>query len=150
MSKGLIAVILGVLAVGLIAGCGSSDSSSSLTKAEFIKQGDAICEKVHKKIEDEFSVLLKKGSLKGGGGNKAVEEFTATKLTPILRSEAEELRDLGAPSGEEDAVNAILDPFEEGLEELESPSATASTNPVGINEANTQAKKYGLKFCVTS
>ena len=52
MSKRLIALLAGVMAIAIIAaGCGSSSDDSTdttvvvLTKTEFIKQGDAICAK---------------------------------------------------------------------------------------------------------
>jgi len=155
VSKRLIALIVGALAVGLIAGCGSSSddsSTSSLTKAEFIKQGDVICTKHHETFENELRAFLKKsGANKGIESADALSEFAQTKLAPVFSSEAEELRALGAPSGEEEEVNAILDPLEEGIEELENNSAKlGKETPAGIEKANNSAEKFGFKVCVTN
>ena len=58
MSKRLIAMLAGVMAIAIVAaGCGSSSDSTPtpfvLTKAEFIKQGDAICAKGSEALSQE-------------------------------------------------------------------------------------------------
>ena len=90
MSKRLIALIMGALAVGLIAGCGSSnsDSSGSITKTAFIKQADAICVKTREGIETEFEAVLRKlGGLKGSKAPGAYAAAAETILIPGLKRE---------------------------------------------------------------
>jgi len=63
LSKRLLALLFGALAIALVAGCGggsdsttggdSSESASSLTKAQFIKQADGICEQGNKAVAAE-------------------------------------------------------------------------------------------------
>jgi len=146
-------VLMFIVTVALIAGCGSSNttSTSSLTKAEFIKQADAICLKSTKGIEADFSSFAKeRGSFKNAASSKSMAEFSSSTILPALSSEAEKLRALGAPGGEEDDVDAILTPFEVGIEERENAGVSGHGANPEIAKANKLAAEYGLKVCVTS
>ena len=62
----LLVPIVAALAVALVvAGCGSSDDTSSneasLTKAEFVKEGNAICDAGNKEINAGFEETFTKG-----------------------------------------------------------------------------------------
>jgi hypothetical protein len=167
VSKRLIAVIVGALAVGLIAGCGggSDDSSGSgsggsggeistgsLNKTEFVKLATAICDKQHQKIEGELAAYVKaRGGLskatKAPGTSSAIGE---TIVIPTYKAEVEEFRALGAPSGSEDEIEAILAAFEEGIEVSEKLAAkNEGTTSPKILKANALAHKFGLKTCMT-
>jgi hypothetical protein len=155
VSKRLIALIFGALAIGLIAGCGSgSDNSSSLTKAEFIKQADAVCTKHHDQIIDDFDAFSKTHNFSTDKSAKSFEvaaEFSKIKVIPTLKVEAKELKALGVPDGDGGAVGAILKLFEEGIEEAEAASPKeATTSPQGLTKGNELAKKFGFKTCLTS
>ena len=68
MSK-ILALIVAISAVALVAaGCGSSDdsttdSTASLTKGEFLKQGNAICAKGNQELEAGFNSFGKEHEL---------------------------------------------------------------------------------------
>jgi hypothetical protein len=152
MSKGLIATLAGVVAIAVIAaGCGSSssDSTSSLTKAEFIKQGDAICEKGNKNDEAEFEAFAKENNIsQSKEPSKAQEEeLVKTVILPSISTQAEELGELGAPSGEEDQVNAIVEGVEEAVEKAEEDPSTVLKGNGPFEEVDTLTKEYGLKVC---
>ena len=52
----MIALLFAVLALVVVAGCGSDDDEGgeeTLTKVEFIKQGDKICEEAEERSETE-------------------------------------------------------------------------------------------------
>ena len=55
------AVAIALVAAGAGAGCGGDDDEKALTKAEFIKQGDAICKKAaaegEKQADEMFADL---------------------------------------------------------------------------------------------
>jgi maltose-binding protein MalE len=152
LSKRFIAVLVGVLALAaLVAGCGSSSGDSttaSLSKAEFIKQGDAICQKGNKEIETGFEAFMKENGIKGEPSKAQGVEISETVLIPSIETQSEELRALGAPSGEEGEISAMLDALDEGVEEAEEdPEALLASESDPFGPANKMASEYGLKVC---
>jgi hypothetical protein len=150
VTKPLIALILGALAIGPIAGCGGGKDSgtTSLSKGEYVKKADAICSRHHDNIEEKFFTAAEKS--KGAGTRAGISEAVETVMLPELRAEASQIRALGMPSGEDGAASAILDSFEEGIKEIQSTvSAGGGTSPA-MEKANRLAKAFGLKTCVTS
>ena len=146
MSKRLIASIFGALAVSLIAGCGSSgdSSTSSLTKAEFIKRGDAICGKVKSQLEAELQAAYKK-SAKAENLAKVIK----SSAPPAYNAMIEELQDLGIPAGDEEQINAILDETTKGVEEIESADSKLGSGRLpAIERANKLAAEYGFTLCI--
>jgi hypothetical protein len=148
MSKGLIALIAGVLLAALVAGCGSSSDSDALSKSEFIKQADQICTKGEKSIEDGAEKFAEDNDVNTEKPTKAQqEEVIQQVVAPEIRQQAEEIDDLGAPSGEEDKVEAIVSSVEEGADELESKPETLIEGKNPLEAGSKLAKEYGLKVC---
>jgi HD superfamily phosphodiesterase len=148
MSKGLIALFAGVLLVALVAGCGSSGSDNSLTKAEFIKQADAICSKGEKSIESGAEKFAEENNVNTEKPTKAQKEEVITQVVaPEIRKQGEEISELGAPSGEEDKVEAIVSAVEEGADELEQQPATLFEGKNPLAKGSKLAKEFGLKVC---
>ena len=157
MSKRLIAMLFGVLAIAVIAaGCGSSsseESTSSLTKAEFIKQGDAICAKGNKESEAEFEEFGEENGLsENKEPSKAVQEELVTSIVlPSVSGQLEDIRALGAPSGEEEQVDEIIETVEGEVEEAEAePALFFEAEEEGKSpfvEGNKMAREYGFKVC---
>jgi hypothetical protein len=149
MYRRTFAIFISVLAVAAFAaGCGDEDSSSadSLTKAEFVDKADKVCSDIEK---DTRKKLLAASKLAKGSSPKQQEEVLVTTIiAPTLQSQAEELGALGAPEGDEEEVEAIV-------EELEAVAKEAETNPVGIStkadpyrEADQMMQDYGLDTCM--
>lgn len=137
--------VLAVLAIGV--GCGGGDDDS-LSKADFVKQADEICARKetekNKDLEAAFSQLGKEGK----SGKKAEEELVTGTALPPISEMTEELKDLGAPSGEEDQVDAMIKALEEEIEKIEGdPSSVISGSGGGFDKANRLAKEMGLKAC---
>lgn len=154
MNKGLIAALLGVVAIAVVvAGCGSSssdDSTASLTKAQFISQANAICKKGNAEVESEFEDFAKKNGIEGNKEPTTAQEveLAETILTPNVKSQSEELRALGAPSGDEDEITAMLDSLDQGVEEAEAdPEALIEGKAEPFKDASQKAQKYGLTAC---
>ena len=162
--RGRIALIgmAALVCAGLWVGCGSSDDSSSsstadtgatvttasdLTKAEFIKQGDAICEKTDQAQEAALKVYLKKHP-KATSSEEGEAQMVLIAGLPAIQVEAEELAALGAPEGDEEEVQAIV----EGIEEAASKG---EENPISLVKGTKNpflavdglAAKYGFKVC---
>jgi anti-sigma28 factor (negative regulator of flagellin synthesis) len=157
MRKGLIAAITGVLLAALVvAGCGSSDSDSSssdsetpsLTKAEFIKQADAICKTGEKSIETGAEKFAKENNVNTEKPTtKQKEEVIVEVVAADIRKQGEEIGELGAPSGDEEKVEAIVAAVEEGADELESEPKLLIEGENPLAKGSKLAKGYGLKVC---
>jgi hypothetical protein len=158
LSNRFIAVLVGVLAIGaLVAGCGSSsedstggegDSATALTKNELIEQGDAICEKGEKAIEEEAEEFAEDNNIETSKPTKAQqEEVIGQVVAPGVRRQVEQIGDLTPPSGDEAQIEAIVDAVETGADELEeNPSLLIEgKNPLG--KGSKLARQYGFKEC---
>jgi hypothetical protein len=162
LSKRLIAALFGVLAIAVIAaGCGSSDSSDSssgdessataLTKPEFIKAADAVCEEGNEAISEEVEEFGEENGFDAEKANEAQqEELISEVVAPAIGEQAAGISELGAPSGEEEAVEEIVEAVEAGAEEgEEDPSSflVENGNEGPFDEANELADEFGLKVC---
>jgi hypothetical protein len=152
LSKSLIALLVAVAAIAMIvAGCGggsdSSESTSSLTKAEFVKQGNAICAKGNKEIQEGFEEFEQEVGQKQP--TKAqLSEAIETIVLPAVRNQVEGIQELEPPSGEEAKVEAITDSAEEALKEgEEDPASLTSEKADPFAKANEMANEYGLTKC---
>jgi hypothetical protein len=137
--------VLVVLAIGV--GCGGGDDDS-LSKADFVKQADEICARKeaekNKKLEASFQQLGKEGK----SGKQAEEELVTDAALPPISEMTEELKDLGAPSGEEDQADAMVEAFEAEIEKIEDDPASVINETGGeFAKANQLAKQMGLKVC---
>ncbi len=154
MSKRFFVPFAAVLASALlVVGCGSSDNDSTetaLTKQQFIAKADAICKQGNKEIEEGFESFAEQNDIpqnqepsKGQG-----REIVETVLVPSIDSQAEDIRALGAPSGDEDEISAMLDSLDEAVEEAEEdPEALFASKSDPFAKPNKLAREYGLKVC---
>jgi len=153
LSKRLTLLLAVVMALGVIAaGCGSSDDDSTdttvtLTKAEFIKQGDAICKQANEQSQSDAEDFAKENDFELEKASKEqLEEAIGEVLVPSLNQQAEEISALGAPEGDEEKVDAIVVSLEGAAEEIESdPGAVFEGEP--LDEASKLAGDYGFKVC---
>lgn len=130
----LISAALMLVAVG----CGGGDDSttSSLTKAQFIKQADAICKKAD------------------AARLKALSETTGSQLEVLsaamqpIQKQAEEIAALGAPSGDDEEIDAIVTEMEKGVEQAEKGgNANIEKAFVKVDQLSGQ---YGFKVCAST
>jgi hypothetical protein len=155
LNKRLFALFACLVPFALIAaGCGSSDNNEStttaaLTKAEFLKKGNAICAKGNKELNKKFAAYdktLKRGQEPSDAQKK---ELAETILFPTIRKEISGVGALPAPEGEEEKVEEIVDTAQEALEKAEEdPVAFVSEeeSPV-FAKADKLTREYGLTAC---
>jgi hypothetical protein len=145
-----------LLAVSVLTGCGgggSELSTSSISKAAFIKQVDAICAKGNKEVEDNFTAYAKKTNFSPAKlGDKVSDaeaaELANTVLLPAVRKEATEIRALSVPNGDQDRIEAMLDAIDEAIETTEKiPEVVLEKTSVGFGVASRLAQEYGLTVC---
>jgi hypothetical protein len=152
-----LALLVAVAAVALVAaGCGSGDSSTdstaSLSKAEFVKQGNAICEAGNKEINAGFEEFSKESgfSKKNQPTQADFEEGAEEIVVPSVRKQIDEITELGAPEGEEDQVEAFLENAEAQLEKgEEDASLLADENNDLFAGVNKEAQALGLNSCAS-
>jgi hypothetical protein len=155
LSKRLIAILAGVMAIAaVVAGCGSSSDDSTettveLTKVEFIKQGDAICEKGSKQIQDGADEFAEDNDVDTSKPtDEEQEEVIVTVVAPALQDQADQLSELDVPSGDDDKVEAIVAALEDGVQQLEDdPGSLLKSGAGPLDEANKLANAYGFKAC---
>jgi ABC-type glycerol-3-phosphate transport system substrate-binding protein len=159
----LIVPLFAVLVIGLaVAGCGSSDdsttgstdggetSTASITKPELIKQGDEICAASNEAIEEQAEEFAEENGVDTENPTTEQQEEVVTEVVaPEIAAQAEEIAALGAPSGDEDEVAAIVSAVETAAEEVEEdPSLIVGGEGAGpFQEANELATEYGFKVC---
>ncbi len=119
MSKRLIAVLAAVVAlVALAAGCGSSDDSTTdtgsatvtITKAQLIAQGDAICKQGNEEIEEGFEQFQKENDIPKNqepNDDQGVE-IVETVIVPSIKTQSELIRGLGTRSARHVVTRADL------------------------------------------
>lgn len=152
MSK-LIAVSAALVAIlVIVAGCGGgsdSSSSSSITKAQFIKQADAICEKGDEETNKEVEEFVAENNLseKKEPTKAQQEELVSQVVAPNVQGQIEEIDALGTPEGDEAKIEAMVGAVEEGVEEIEADPTTLIEGKNPLGKGSKLAKEYGLKSC---
>lgn len=158
MNKSLIGLLAAVVATAaLVAGCGSSsdtsstesESSSSITKAEFVKQANSICENSEEEGEAEVEAFLEEEEVNQNEepSEEVQESLVEEVVTPNISAQLEEIRALGFPEGSDgEEAESIIESAEEDLEEIEEePSALFNSGTFA--QTNKEAREYGLTVC---
>jgi hypothetical protein len=141
--------VAAILIVGLVlVACGSSNDNSTttaLSKAAFLKQGNAICKKGNQQINQAAHKQFPKGSKP----TKAdFTKFTTDTAIPNVQTQIDGIKALGAPTGDEAKVNAITAAAQAGLDKTKKdPSLFTSNKGDPFAQANKLATAYGLTVC---
>jgi hypothetical protein len=147
MGSAVVAVAIALVGVGCgddSSSSGDSSSSASITKEEFVTQANAICAEGNKEIDAGAQETFSAGK----PSEADIEKFATETLIPSVEQQVADIRALGAPEGDEDQVNAILDAADQGLEEAKSdPSVVADEKADPFAEANKLANDYGISEC---
>ncbi len=138
----------------LVAGCGSSDSTTgetpTISRSEYVKQANAICAAGNKEINEEFEKFAKENGLKQNQPppeaklTEAAEDF----FIPSIRRQVEEVAALGVPEGAEEQVETFIANAEAEVERAEeNPGQLISDNSTMFDEVNKEATELGLTAC---
>jgi hypothetical protein len=138
--------IAAVLIAGIAAGCGSSNSSdtstAAISKQEFLAKGNAIC-----KAGDAKQTAAQESLGKNPTAAQTSSYITNT-LIPNIQSQIDQVRALGAPSGDEAKVNSMLDMAQADLDKIKSNPALLQQGDQFVNFEKV-AHPYGLTSCAT-
>jgi hypothetical protein len=140
-------------------GCGSSsgDSSSTaantseakappLTKAQFIKRGDAICAKADKEQSAKVAIFVK-GHLKAQSSKAAQNQMVLVAGLPPIQTEWEELAALSPPKHDEAKIEAIVNGIKAAAAKAEEKPESVLEFPTPFAQVDKLAGKYGFKVC---
>jgi hypothetical protein len=150
MSKAFI-IAAGIVAVaGFCIGCGTGGetATASLTKAQFIKQAGAICEKYTK--QREAAADFKKH--RPGGYTEAarhIDEQMKEVAAPSLQEQAEELKTLSPPEKDAEKIDRMFENLAQAADDIaaEGFKGVARSN---WTDFEAEAEAYGLKGCVST
>jgi hypothetical protein len=148
-------LIGGCLTVTLVAasGCGSGESSTStISKASFVKRAERICAATTEAVQTEGPIELEKlVDADGVSGKEAEALLIRDWLVPLIRAELDEIRELGTPTGGEDRVEAVLSSLEEVIDRAEEDPRKYLDEQVNFErpyrEAEKLAAEYGIPDC---
>jgi hypothetical protein len=152
----VILAIVGVAAVAALwAGCGggsddsngsTTESTPSLTKAQFVKKADAICAERKKKWKAKVASAREELSEKDGSLNEdKADELVVSVLVPLMEEELENLEALGVPAGDEEAVSKMWEARSGAVEEIERGGTAAVSSSKSLTSFATQAREYGVQ-----
>ena len=131
----------------LFVACGGGDEPSEsaepepLSKTEFVAQAEEICSEGNKELEsaaEEFSAQP---------SQEEITQFAEDELVPNLQQQHDDIAALGAPEGDEDQVQAILDSLQQGIDAVEEDPASLLSSDDPFSEASDLAEAYGLPKC---
>jgi hypothetical protein len=149
--------LTGLIAVLVLAGCGGGSSSSTtaasgasgaqgaaLSKSEFLAQGNAICAKGNKAINQ--AVQQQFGNSQPSSSQ--ISQFATQTAIPNIQAQLTALGALTPPAADADQVQAIIDAAQQGLDKVKSdPSLLTQQNNTAFADANKLASAYGLDQC---
>lgn len=130
-------------------GCGSDDETT-LSKAEFTKQANAICVEGNERRKAEYRLKvqeLEQKQKKSPGPPEQADLFLDVFIIPFGEM-IEELEDLGVPEGDEKKVDKIFSEMRQGVEILEGDPTLVLGEPTMFDKANKLNAEYGLTGCV--
>lgn len=136
----------------LLTSCGDSEdsvtTSAGLTKAQFIKQGDAICEDADEQLVIDYEAFLKAHGIKGKGVlNKPQNlEYLEEIYVPNIEDRLEDLQQLSPPEGDEAQVEEIFVATEDAIA-MASKDAQIVVDDNPFEEPKTLTQDYGFQSC---
>ena len=129
------------------AGCGDDDgdetstgSDQSLSKEEFIAQGDQIRTEGDAKIDAE-------GAQPSSPGGPARSASLVQVIVPGMRAQLQQLRELPPPEGDEAEIQEMLDAFEQGIDDDNPRQLAGGAALDRITEARVLFGDYGFMSC---
>ncbi|HEV2858409.1 MAG TPA: hypothetical protein VGW80_08410 [Solirubrobacterales bacterium] len=155
MAAGRYLAVAGILLLLALAGCGGSDegatagTAATLSKAEFLKKANAICERGTDRIDAAYG-RAGEHVPKGAENEDFMNEAAARIVIPVRREELRKIRALGLPAGNEETIEAFLVALKEGIErgERNHPSLRASGGAsYAFEKAYKIANKHELSSC---
>jgi hypothetical protein len=149
------AVALLVLAT-IVAGCGGDEdsddegnttiSTSSISKADFAKQVNAICKPAQRRLLNAVVAYQEKHL--DEASEKVVPDTGRKVIRPEVERQIDAIRRLGAPSGDAGEIERFFAALRKGIDEIIKKKPTTFDQAEGLLlAASADANRYGLDQC---
>lgn len=140
-----------------LAGCGGGDDAAestsarpTLTKVQFLEQGNQACSQGNDEIHSRYGQWEKSHTVDGKRPPEAARDKALSEIALEVREkELQRLREIGLPREGTAVVREILAGMEEGIENGENDlsSMQASNEDYAFIKAYRKSIKYGLTVC---
>ncbi|HET8815691.1 MAG TPA: hypothetical protein VFM51_12155 [Solirubrobacterales bacterium] len=149
VGRGRAVSLLGIAVIAILAalnGCGDSEDSSPMSKAEFEQQAVLVCYNWEQEQEERLEAALEK--YQGVKVTPEKREAAAAKVVlPPMERAITELMELDPPTAERQEIQNIIRTMEEAVDKLQAdPSLVSGGNP--LVEVRNRFKNYGLTQCI--
>ncbi|HUR17497.1 MAG TPA: hypothetical protein VMZ51_00995 [Acidimicrobiales bacterium] len=132
--------------IAVLAACGQADGA--LSKAELIKRGNAICERV-----DNETAGFEEEAFADGDPDPAEMQTWVRKSSPFIGTALADLSELNPPKADKDEFNAILAEGNKALKAFQKAAASeeeaAKVQVDPFISFNAKAAAYGLDKCAS-
>jgi hypothetical protein len=146
VSKGVFGIIVGALAVALVAaGCGSG-GSDPVTKAEYVKEANAVCDRGERERSEAISEYGE--TTNQSLPQKQLQKGLVEAALPSYQNLSSELSALPVPKEGAKQVEEFDRAFGAAVEAMEARWHVAIDNPALFGEANDIAEKIGATECL--
>ena len=119
----------------------SGAQAGGLSKGEFISEANEICSQGNAELQAAAEERLGQGL----ATLEARDAFATETIVPNVRRQIGDIRALGIPEGDEDAVSGFLEEAEGILDQLKRAPESFSADPFA--EVNQDFAAYGLTAC---
>lgn|GEM_PF-3003621 len=135
-SLGVVTVVSASLVA--LAACGDGGGSAAVSKTSYLAKADAIC-KTFEKNSDE---------LVDTSSEAAANQSITDKVVPAFKQQLDDIRALGYPDGDKDALNAMLDSAGKVADDIaKDPSEFVNSDKNPFADVNQKMQAYGFKEC---
>ena len=151
----------------IVAGCGGGGDSgstvppaatvttSSLSKDEFVKQAAAACNRAKKDILTRVLAYMQKREHPNETrpeGTALFAKMTKAVALPTVEKEIAEIRNLGAPAGDEDEIGEFVASEQKAIDEISKLPHIVSRFQIEryFGPSTQLAREYGIAACGNS
>lgn len=130
----------------LLSACGGG--GEELSREEYLKRADAICENGNEELEKASEKAFAEIPEGEAPSEEQFAEYARKTVIPMVRGQVSELRDLPPPEGGADEVDEIYDAIDKAIDRLENdPSLLTRGGADLFAEADELSRKYGYEVC---
>ena len=134
--RGMRAVAAALGAVVALGACGGG-GGERLSKADYIKQADAICK----------AATAATDKVAAPDSEEGLPEYVG-EIAKVADKMLKDLRALNGPAADEKTVDAIYDGYDQALKMItDDPSALMTLTESPFTEVEKQAQAYGFEEC---
>lgn len=134
----------------IVVACGDSSTTTAevLSKAQMIKQGDAICRAAYDERQEVIERLSEDPKAFVEMTKADQEEIMVSEMLPTFQRAAEQLRTLTPRPADRQEVGALIDEMEAAvMRSRQDPSSLVNGSEVQFGNAERLGREYGFEVC---